>query len=92
MRVPFSPTFSPTFVFLMMAFLTGVKWNLNAILIFISFIGKDVERFSCIYWPFVFLLLKMVQFIFSCINWIVLWVFNFWSAFYILDINPLSDE
>jgi hypothetical protein len=29
----------------MVAILTGVKWNLNMVLIFISFIARDIEHF-----------------------------------------------
>jgi hypothetical protein len=39
-------------VLLMMAILTGVRWNLSVVLIYISFITRDGEHFSCVFWPF----------------------------------------
>lgn len=33
--------------------MTTVRWNLCVVLIFICFITKDAEIFSCILWPFV---------------------------------------
>jgi hypothetical protein len=48
------------FVFLIIIILTGVRWNLRVTLICISFMAKDFEILiiSCIYWPYMFLLLK----------------------------------
>jgi hypothetical protein len=37
-----------------------VKWNFMAILLCIFLITKDIEHFSYIYWPFVFLLSRSV--------------------------------
>jgi hypothetical protein len=48
MRVPFFPNpcqYSLLFVFLMIVILTGVRWNLNVVLICISFMIKHVEHF-----------------------------------------------
>jgi hypothetical protein len=48
MRVPFSPQPHQhllLFVFLMIAILTGMRWNLNVVLIYISFMTRDVEHF-----------------------------------------------
>jgi hypothetical protein len=40
-------------MFLMIAILTGVRWNLGVILICISFMARDGEQhFSCIFLPF----------------------------------------
>jgi hypothetical protein len=41
-KCSFSPLFLPAF--LMITILTGVKWNLNVILVYISFMVKDVEH------------------------------------------------
>jgi hypothetical protein len=51
---------------LMTTSLTGV----SVVLICISFIAKNVEHFFMYFWPFA-LLLKIVQFIYPLINWIV---------------------
>jgi hypothetical protein len=48
MRIPFSPhphQHLLLVVFLMMAILTGVKWNLSVVLICISFMDQDGEHF-----------------------------------------------
>jgi hypothetical protein len=46
-------------VFLMMAILTGVKWNLSVVLICISFMARDGEHFIMVFFlPFEFLLLR----------------------------------
>jgi hypothetical protein len=39
-------------LFLMVAVLTGVRWNLTVFLICISFMTRDGEHFSCVFWPF----------------------------------------
>jgi hypothetical protein len=50
-RAPFSPRPRQHLlvVFLMMAVLTGVRWNLSVVLICISFMARDGERFSCVF-------------------------------------------
>jgi hypothetical protein len=60
MRVPFSPhphQHPLLVVFLMMAILTGVRRNLNMVLICISFMAKDGEHFFMYFfghWNFFF--------------------------------------
>jgi hypothetical protein len=46
-RVPFPSDSSQYFLFvsLLIVILTGVKWNLSVVLIFISFLTKNVEHF-----------------------------------------------
>jgi hypothetical protein len=39
-------------VFLMMAILTGVMWNLSRVLICIFFMARDGKLFSRVFWPF----------------------------------------
>jgi hypothetical protein len=42
----------------MIAILTGVRWNLSVVLIYISFMAADGEHFFHVFfWPFEFLLL-----------------------------------
>jgi hypothetical protein len=48
MRVPFSPhprQHLLLVVFLMIAIITGVRWNLSVVLISISFMARDSEHF-----------------------------------------------
>jgi hypothetical protein len=41
------------FVLLIMAILTGVRWNLHVVLSCVSFMAKDFEHFFMHLWPFV---------------------------------------
>jgi hypothetical protein len=68
------------FVFLMIAILTRVRPNLNAVFICISPLTKDVESFSCTYESFVLLHLKCVSwldylFFFFCLTLKILYIF-----------------
>jgi hypothetical protein len=66
------------------------------VLICISFIASDGEHFSCVFWPFEFLLLRkfcLVHFSLAhfFIGSLILGEFSFLSSLYILLISPLSD-
>jgi hypothetical protein len=57
-RVPFSPRprkYLLFFVFLVIAILTGMRWNANVVLICFFSLARDVEHF---FWSFVLLPLK----------------------------------
>jgi hypothetical protein len=61
MRVPYPfphPHQHLLFVFLMMAILTGVRWNLRVVLICISFTARDIDISSCGFLAFGLLPLK----------------------------------
>jgi hypothetical protein len=92
----FYPTASPTFVVvcvLMIAILTGIRRNLNVVLICISFMAKDGEHFFFVFWPLV-LSLKFfcsVHLPISSLSHRFLGDFSYLSSLYILIINPLSE-
>jgi hypothetical protein len=96
-RVPFSPhpcQHQLLVVFLMMAILTGVKWNLSVVLIYISFMARDDEHFSMCFWAiwissFEKVLFSSVAHFF--IGSLFLGKFSFLIKNYILVIIPLSD-
>jgi hypothetical protein len=78
----------------MMAILTGVRWNLSVVLIFMSFMDRDSEHFSCVFLPFEFLLLKNILFspvAHFFIGSLILGEFSFLSSLYIPVISPSSD-
>jgi hypothetical protein len=61
-KVSFFPTSSPIFVVGGVfddGYSNRVRWNLSAVLVCISFMARDGEYFSCVFWPFEFLLLRL---------------------------------
>jgi hypothetical protein len=82
------------FVFLIVAILTGDRWNLDVILISISFMGGDVEHFFICFLPFGLLPLKnlcSVHLLISLWGHWFFWEFSVLSSLHILVIKPLSD-
>jgi hypothetical protein len=97
MRVPFSPhlcQYLLVVVFLMVAILTGVRWNLSVVLICISFMARDSEYFFHVFlaiWISSFdkvLFSSVAHFFVGSLIW---GEFGFLSFLYILVIRPLSD-
>jgi hypothetical protein len=81
-------------VFLMVAILTGVRWNLHVILICISFIARDSEHFCMCFLiicssAFEKVLFSSVAHFF--IDSLIWGEFSFLSSLYILIISFLSD-
>jgi hypothetical protein len=89
----FFPTSSPTHVVgcvLMMAILTGVRWNLRVVLIYISFMARDGKHFFLCFlaiWISSFqkvLLSSVAHFLIGSLIW---GEFSFLSSLYILQPN-----
>jgi hypothetical protein len=95
--VPFSPQprqhlLSPEY--LILAILTGVRWNLRVFLICISLMTKDIEHFfrcfSAIWYS------SVENYLFSSVRHCLIGLFDFLessflSYLYILGISPISD-
>jgi hypothetical protein len=79
-------------VILMVAILTGVRWNLSVLLICIFFMAKDGEHFFHVFflaiWTFSFLFSSVAHFFIGSLIW---GEFSFLSSLYILVISSLSD-
>jgi hypothetical protein len=80
-------------MFLILAILTGVRWNLRVVLICISLMTKDVDFFG---WFLTIQDSSVEKSLFSSIPYFSIGLFgslesNFLRSLYILDIIPLSD-
>jgi hypothetical protein len=80
------------FIFLMIAVLIGVRWNLSVVLICICFMARDGGHFSmCYFWPLGILPLKEFHLVQLPTSFLIVEEFSFLSSLYILVISPLSD-
>jgi hypothetical protein len=94
MKVPLSPLLRQRllFVLLMIAILTGVRWNFSVVLICISFTAKDVEHLFMNLFVMCISSENFYSYFIPFINWIILLLFHFLNSLYILNINLLSVE
>jgi ABC-type multidrug transport system permease subunit len=78
----------------MMAILTGVRWNLSVILIYISFMARDGEHFFMCFlaiWISSFEKVLFSSVAYFLIRSLIFGSLVFLSALYVLVIIPLSD-
>jgi hypothetical protein len=97
MRVPSSTSPLPhpaqrmlVVVFLMLVILTGLRWNLSAVLICVSFLARDGEHFFMCF--LVIWISSFEKFLFSSVaHFIGLLIFGEFSFLSFLVISPLSE-
>ena len=82
----------PSIVLLILSVLTGIRWNLNVLLIYISLMAKDAKHFLNVSQLLAFLLLKILWLgLYPIFNWII-WVLDILASWvlYIFWISALS--
>jgi hypothetical protein len=82
-KVPFFPHPHQHLMFslsLIMAIVTGVRWYISVVLVWISSITREIELSSCIYWPFVPLPLRIPCLTHMSISSLGCWIFRGWVS------------
>jgi hypothetical protein len=92
-KVPFSLHYRQhlLLVFLMVAILTGVMWNLSVALICISFMAGMMNIFVCVSQTSSFEKVLFSSIAHFFIGLLIFGEFSFLSSLYILIISPLSN-
>jgi hypothetical protein len=87
-RVPVSPhpyQHLSSLLHLNMAILTGVRWNLSVVLIWISFIPRQIEHFCIYLWPSVPFPLRIPCLIHVPMSSLGCWFFGSWVLEFSVD-------